>query len=78
MTKKNQLLEDEITQQIQEARYVEPKPDKKRRGLFYKTIIFLVTLAILYYVDSREGLSLKEVYQTSFLNIQNLQIFLEN
>ncbi|HEL1614103.1 hypothetical protein J5571_04600 [Streptococcus suis] len=48
MTKKNQLLEDEITQQIQEARYVEPKPDKKRRGLFYKTIIFLVTLAILY------------------------------
>ncbi|HEM2803181.1 TPA: hypothetical protein U2D59_000734 [Streptococcus suis] len=48
MTKKNQLLEDEITQQIQEARYVEPKPDKKRRGFFYKTIIFLVTLAILY------------------------------
>ncbi|HFS1373068.1 TPA: hypothetical protein ACHWN8_001219 [Streptococcus suis] len=48
MTKKNQLLEDEIIQQIQEARYVEPKPDKKRRGLFYKTIIFLVTLAILY------------------------------
>ncbi|HEM6088435.1 TPA: hypothetical protein U2D04_000871 [Streptococcus suis] len=48
MTNKNQLLEDEISQQIKEARYVEPKSEKKGRSLFYKTIIFLVTLAVLF------------------------------
>lgn len=48
MTKKNQLLEDDIHQQIQEARYVEPKSEKKGRSLFYKIIIFLMTLAVLF------------------------------
>lgn len=45
--KRNDLLAEEISQTIDRARYVEPKPEKTRRPLFYIIILCLVTLAVL-------------------------------
>ncbi|HFI0306854.1 TPA: hypothetical protein ACGOVM_001959 [Streptococcus suis] len=48
MTKKNPLLEDDIHRRITEARYEEPVKDGQTISLFYKIIVTLVTLAVLF------------------------------
>lgn len=48
MPQKNTLLEEVIQKEIQEARYVEPKAEKKRGNWFYKLVVLLVTIAVLF------------------------------
>ncbi|MFS1664266.1 hypothetical protein [Streptococcus sp. zg-JUN1979] len=45
---KNELLEKEINKTINEARADIPKPEKKKKPIFYKLIIILITIAVLF------------------------------
>lgn len=46
--KKNELLEKDTLSKIQEERYVKPEQKKGRRSIFYLTVIFLVTLSVVF------------------------------
>lgn len=48
MTKRNELLEKDISQQIEGVRYIEPKSEKPKRNWLYLILVFLVTLAVLF------------------------------
>ncbi|UUM58287.1 hypothetical protein [Streptococcus suis] len=48
MAKENPLLKKDIESRIQNARYVEPKKEKKRKPLVYIILIIIMTLAVLF------------------------------
>ncbi|HFH9836906.1 TPA: hypothetical protein ACGOVD_000391 [Streptococcus suis] len=48
MSKKNSLLEEEIHQSIEKARYVEPEKEKEKKPIFYLIIVGLVTVAVIF------------------------------
>lgn len=47
MTRRNELLEEDIKRSIQDSRFVEPKKQKQKKPIFYLTVVCLVTLAVL-------------------------------
>ncbi|MBM7643493.1 hypothetical protein [Streptococcus loxodontisalivarius] len=48
MAKKNELLDKDILEKIDNARYEKPEKEKNRQSIFYLTIVALVTLAVVY------------------------------
>ncbi|MDY3024243.1 hypothetical protein ACMZ62_07840 [Streptococcus pluranimalium] len=48
MAKKNPLLEEDINKRIDQVRYEEPDNEDRSVSLFYKIIVTLVTLAVLF------------------------------
>lgn len=47
MAKKNELLENDIQQRIDDARYEKPEENKNRQSIFYLIVVFLVTLSVI-------------------------------
>ncbi|MCU0081821.1 hypothetical protein [Streptococcus danieliae] len=47
MTKENPLLNQDIEQRIQQARYQKGETEKSKRSIFYLTLVCLVTLSVL-------------------------------
>ncbi|MCI5871743.1 MULTISPECIES: hypothetical protein [Streptococcus] len=47
MAKRNELLDEDILKNIDEARYKPSKKKKDRKPLFYLIVVFLVTLSVL-------------------------------
>lgn len=47
MTKRNELLEEDILKTIEKARYVASEEDKDRKSLLYIIVLVLVTLAVV-------------------------------
>lgn len=48
MVKKNELLEKEISQNIEHARADLPEREKGKKPIFYTIIILLITIAVLF------------------------------
>ncbi|MBM7636162.1 hypothetical protein [Streptococcus saliviloxodontae] len=48
MSKKNELLEQDILEKIDKARYEKPEKEKNRHSIFYLVVVTLVTLAVVY------------------------------
>ncbi|MGT2911798.1 hypothetical protein ACVR1I_08835 [Streptococcus cameli] len=48
MTKRNELLEKDISEKISNARYVKPEKKNNRRPIFYLTVVLLVTISVVF------------------------------
>lgn len=48
MSKKNPLLSQDIDDKIGDARYIKPEKKDNRRSIFYLTVVFLVTLSVVF------------------------------
>ncbi len=48
MTKKNDLLDQDISQRVAEVRYHKPQKEKERQSFFYLLLIIIITAGVLY------------------------------
>lgn len=48
MSKKNELLDQDILQRIEDARFEKGDKEKQKRSIFYVTIVILVTLSVIF------------------------------
>lgn len=48
LMKKNELLEQDIIDKIEDARYVKPEKKNNRHSLFYLIVVFLVTVSVIF------------------------------